>query len=612
MHTRKPDERKAPKRYDELDYSSSPASSSPTENSAREKKSRVPRSSPLQQQLKSPTRPKRKPRRNSNSYRGPVIPFTPILSSTTFPTDHKAHPDTTPDQESTLSASDLDEQEETVHHPLERSGREGSQHLPNMFSVPPNAATAGPGPRQRPPITVDNTPTPRAGANLRGQGLGPNDNGPNNPIYMRNMELMGEWAGMTEFDRAMEAMKDSDEDEPEGTAAQEIAQELARGVTDYNSPPSWDDLTSALKLDVADAVNGLYDDDPETIMNKLQLDSLQKDDLTQLLTQRSQRWAEEDRNSKLLRDHQREILLNGGSISSEENRDMMDQTIYRSTDEDQFIVATRAEVNKAKRYLRYCGFDPIILIWLDPHTGAPASHDGQGATMTAQMGESSNSDGEAGGSSPPPAQISTQARAPPPQLYDESALPQHKDAQEKDKQSRITSHRQAKTSGLIHAHSSTAAPHAVPSRSFPVISAHARAQQPVGPGPRPSPYDDRGRSVLRTNNMPPGQKYNPQPRLPPPPTGPFASSATGRLPTKPTPGAPINNNKHATNPHGGDGRNKRKRSSSGSSEDSADRSRPRSIATRAYHVGTPAETSTPATKKPKKSGGSQEQLDNGA
>ena len=605
MHTRNPDERRAPKRYDELGYSSSPASSSPTENSAREKKSRVPRSSPLQQQLKSPTPPKRKPRRNKNSYRGPVIPFTPILSSTTFPTDHQAHPDTTTDRERTLSASDSDEQEETVHHPLRPSGREGSQHLPNMFSVPPNAATAGPGHRQRPTITVDNTPTPRAGANLRGQGLGPNDNGPNNPIYMRNMELLGEWSGMTEFDRAMEAMKDSDEDEPEGTVAQELAQELAQGATEYNPPPSWDDLTIALKLDVADTVNGLYDADPETIMNILQLDSLQKDDLTRLLIQRTQRQAEEDRNSKLLRDHQREILLKGGSISSEENRDMMDRTIYRSTDEDNFIVATRAEVNKAKSYIRHIGFDPSILVWLDPHTGAPAVYNDQDATMTARMGESTNSDGEAGGSSTPPAQLSVQAKAPPPQPYAESALPPHKDAQEKDKQSRTSSHRRAKTSELIHAHSSPAAPHAVTSRVFPVTSTHPRAQQPLGPVTRPSPYDDRGRSVLRTNNMPPGQKHNPQTQLPPPPTEPFISSATGRLPTRPTPSAPINNNKHATNAHGGDGRNKRKISSGGSLEDGAGRSKPRSAATRDYHVATPAESSTSATKKPKKSGGTQ-------
>ena len=591
MHTRNPNERRAPKRYDELDYSSSPASSSPTENSAREKNSRVPRSSPLHQHLKSPTPPKRKARRNRNSYRGPVIPFTPILSSTTFSTDHQAHPDTTPDQESTISASDSDEQEETVHHPLGRSGsgREGSQLLPNMFSVPPNAATAGPGPRQRPTITVDNTPTPRPGANLRGQGLGPNDNGPNNPIYMRNIELMGQLGGMNGFDRTMEAMKDSDEDEPEAIAAQAIAQELARGVDDYNPTPSWDDLTSALKLDVVDAVNALYDADPDTIMNVLRLDGLQKDDLKQLLNQRAQRQAEEDRNSKLLRDHQREILLNGGSISSEENRDMMDRTIYRSTDEDDFEIATRAEVKRAKRYLRNIGFDPSILAWTDPYTGAPALYNDQDITMTARMGESSNSDGEAGGSSPPPGQLSTQARAPPPQPHTESALPQHKDAQEKDKQSRTSSHRRAKTSGLIHAHSSSAAPHAVPSRSFPVASAHARAQQSVGPNPRPSPHDDRGRSVLRTNNLPPGQKYNQQPQLLTPPTEPLASSAPGRLPTKSAPGAPINNNKHASNQHGGNGRNKRKLSSGGSPEDGAGRSKARSAATREYHVATPAE-----------------------
>ena len=607
MHTRNPDERRPPKRYDDFDYSSSPASSSPTENSAREKSNRVPRSSSLQQQLRSPTPPKRKPRRSRNSYRGPVIPFTPILSPTTFPKDHQIHPDTAPDQERTTSLSDSDEQEETVHHPLGHPTREDSQDLPSMFSVPPNAATAGPGPRQRPTITVDNTPRHRAGANMQGQGLGPNDNGPNNPVYMRNMELMEEWGGMTEFDRLMESMKDSDEDEPEGT----VAQELAQGVTEYDPPPSWDDLPSALKLDVGDTVNELCDADPETIMNKLRLNNMQKDELARLSMQRKQRQAEEDRNSKLLKEHQREILLKGGSISSEENRDMMERTIYRSTNEDNFIVATRAEVDKAKSYLRYCGFDPSNLVWLEPHTGAPALHDDQDATMAARMGESSDSEEGAGGSSPRPALLATQARAPPPHAYAESALPQDKDAQEKDKQSRIFSHRRAKVSGLTHAHSSPAVAHAVAhavaTRSVPITSTHPKAQRSGRPVPGPSPHD-RGRSVLRTNNTPPGQKYNPQPQLPLPSTAPFASSVTSRLPTKLTTGAPMNNNKHATIAHGGDGQHKRKRSFDGSSEDDAGRSKARSAPTRDYHVATPAEPSTSATKKPKKSGGSHEGL----
>ena len=600
MHTRNPDERRPPKRFDEFDYSSSPASSSPTENSAREKKNRVPRSSSLQQQLRSPTPPKREPRRNRNSYRGPVIPFTPILSSTTFPTDHQTHPDTTSDQEPIISLSDSDEQEETVHHPLGHPRRQDSQDLPNMFSVPPNAATAGPGPRRRPTITVDNTPRHHAGANMQGQGLGPNDNGPNNPVFMRNMELMEGWGEMTEFDRLMESMKDSDEDEPEET----VAQKLAQGVTEYDPPPSWDDLPSSLKLDVGDTVNEMFDADPETIMNKLRLNSLQREELARLSMQRKQRLAEEDRNSKILKKHQREILLKGRSISSEENRDMMDRTIYRSTNEDNFIVATRTEVNKAKRYLRHCGLDSSKLVWSEPHTGAPALYNDQDATMGAPMGESSDSDSdseeEAGGSSPRPALLATQARTPPQHAYAESAFLQNGDAQENDKQTRIFSHRQAKVSGQTHAHSSPAVAHAaaraVASRTIPITSTNPKAPQPGGPVSGPSPHD-RGRSVLRTNNMPPGRRYNPQPHLPLPSTTPFASSAAGRLPSKLTPGAPTINNKQATKPHGENGRNKRKRSSDGSSADDAGRSKPRSVPTRDYHVATPAESSSDGSQE---------------
>ena len=584
MHTRSPDVRKPPKRYDDFDYKPSPASSSPIENSTREKIGAVPRKSPPQQQLKSSPSPKRVPRRRRKTYRGPVIPFTPHLPTQNSPTHNQARPNTIPDQELALSASDSDEQEETVHHLLERSGREDSQHLPNMFSVPPDSAIAGPGPRQRPAITVGNTTASRAGANLRGEGLGPNDNGPNNPIYMKNMKLMEEWAGLTDFDREIEAMKDSDEGEPQATVAQELTQE----VIEDNPPPSWDDLGIAVKLDVADTVNGLYDAHPDAIMNALRLDDSQKDDLTRLLIQRTERQAEEDRNAKILRDHQREILLKGGNIRSEENRDMMNRTIYRSAGEETFITATRAEVNKAKRYLQHVGFDPSILVWYEPLTGAPYSQTDHGATMTAGMEESSNSDEESSSSA--------RARAPPLQPGAESALPKPKDAQDKERQS---THRRPKTSELIHAHSSSVAAGTVPSRSFPVASTHHKTQQPVGSVPRPCQHDDRGRSVLRPNDTPYGQEYDFQSQLPTPPIEPFRSSATGRQPTRSTPVAPMNSNNYTANPHGGDGRNKRKRSSGGGPGDGAGRPEPRSTGT----VG--SQSSTSAARKTKKSGGNQ-------
>ena len=423
-----------------------------------------------------------------------------------------------------------------------------------MFSVPSNASTAGAGSRQRPMIAVGNTTASRAGANMRGQGLGRNDNGPNNPIAMRNMQRMERYAGMTDFEIEMMT---SDEDEPQAT----MTQELAQPVIESSPPPSWDELSDAVKLDVADTVNGLYDAHPDAIMNALHLDDSHKDDLTRLLIQRKERQAEEDRNAKLLRDHQREILLKGGSISSEENRDMMNRTIYQSAGEETFITATRGEVKKAKRYLQHVGFDPSILVWYEPLTGAPFEQNAHNATMTAEMQEFSNSDGETSGTSTRPVQLSAQARAPPPRSHAESALPKPKNAQDKGKQFRTSSHREPKTSEMIHAHSSPVAPHTVPSRSFAVASTHKK-QQPIGLPPRLSPYDQRGRSVLRTNDKPPDQDYSSQSQLPTPPTEPFGSSATGRQTTRPTPVAPMNSNNHAAKPHGSDGTSKRKRSPS--------------------------------------------------
>ena len=424
-----------------------------------------------------------------------------------------------------------------------------------MFSVPPNASTAGAGSRQRPMIAVGNTTASRAGADMRGQGLGRNDNGPNNPIYMRNMQRMERYAGMTDFEIEMMT---SDEDEPQAT----VTQELAQPVMESSPPPSWDDLSNAVKLDVADTVNGLYDAHPDAIMNALHLDDSQKDDLTRLVIQRKERQAEEDRNAKLLKDHQREILLKGGTISSEENRDMMNRTIYQSAGEETFITATRGEVKKAKRYLQHIGFDPSILVWYEPLTGAPFEQNAHNATMTAGMQEFSNSDGETSGTSTRPVQLSAQARAPPPRSHAESALPKPKNAQDKEKQFGTSSHRGPKTSELIHAHSSPVAPHTVPGRSFPVGSTHHKKQQPIGLPPRLSPYDQRGRSVLRTNDMPPDQDYKSQSQLPTPPTEPFGSSATGRQPTRPTPVAPMNSNNHVAKPHGSGGTSKRKRSPS--------------------------------------------------
>ena len=569
MQTRTPDVRRPPKRYDESGYDPPPASSSPTKNSTREKIGRVPQKSTPQQHLNSPSPPKRVPRRRRETHRGPVIPFTPHPPSKNSSKDDQTRPNTTPDQEATISASDSDEQERTTHHLPERSRPEDSQHLPHMFSIPTDSG-AGPRqrpterptqrPTQRPTIAVGNTTASRAGADMRGQGLGPNDNGPNNPIYMRNMQLMERYAGMTDFELEM---MDSDEDEPQATVTQEVDQK----VTEGSPPPSWDDFGSAVKLDVADTVNGLYDAHPDAIMNALRLNDTQKDDLTRLLIRRSERWAEEDRNAKLLRDHQREIMLKGGTISSEENRDMMNRTIYQSAGEDTFIIATRGEVRKAKRYLQHIGIDPSILVWCEPLTGAPYEENAYDAMMRAGMEESSNLDAYPSGSSSQPVQSSTEARAPLPRAHAESARPRLEDAQNKEKQSRTSSHRRPQPSELIHAHPSPVASHTVPTRSFPVAPAHHKTQQSVGLVPRPSPYDQRGRSVLRSNDMPTDQMYPSHSQLPTPPIEPFGSSTTGRQPTRPTPVAQMNNNYHAANSHGGDGTTKTKRSPSGDSGD---------------------------------------------
>lgn len=379
---------------------------------------------------------------------------------------------------------------------------------------------------------------------------------------MRNVQLMERHASMTDFDREIEAMKSSEEDEPQAT----VTQKLARKVTKGSPPPSWNDLDSTVKLHVADTVNELYDNvHSDSVMNALRLDDAQKDDLTRLLIQRRERLAEHGRMSKILRAHQREILLKGGTISEEENQEMMNRTIYRCA--DAFTATSRGEANKAKRYLQHIGFDPSILQWYDAVTGAPYEQKANDVMLVVEKDEFSTSDGEPSGFSPRPMQPSAKARAPPPRSHAEFALPKPKDAQDKGKQSMTSSHRRLKTSELIHAHSSPVAAHTVPSRSFPVASSHHKTHHPTGLVSRSSPYDQRGISILRTNDTPADQIYASQSQLPTPPIEPFGSSTTSRQSTRPTPVAPMNSNNHASNPHSGGGTTKRKRSPSGDSED---------------------------------------------
>lgn len=91
MHTRTPDVRRRPKRYDDSDHNPTPEPSSPTENSTREKIGRVPRKSTPQEHLKSSSPLKRVPRRRNITHRGPIkkpqyLPLTPTSKKRQYTT----------------------------------------------------------------------------------------------------------------------------------------------------------------------------------------------------------------------------------------------------------------------------------------------------------------------------------------------------------------------------------------------------------------------------------------------------------------------------------------------------------------------------------------------
>ena len=541
-NTRKSNERKAPQRYEDLTSSSPSATKSPQDENVRSSHKLPPLS-----QLE-PSQPSKRVR---GKYRGPQIEFNPNRSPCAFPSLDFTSDDVPvanqPDGESLFLDFDSGEQELILSRGFNNSKPDDPrQHLSEMFSVPSDGAAAGLR-RRGPPPYVNGSPTsPSAGSNLSGQGLGRNDNGPNNPTYMRNMRLLEGMDQRTEFDDYMDEMATSDEDEPAETVAHPL------------NTTSWDDLSIAVKLDLVDEVNEVSDDaTPEDIMNMLQLSELQKAELTQLLIQRKDREVEEKRNSKLLNEHTREVLHSGRNITSEESRDMMDRTIWRSAKEDNYVTASRAEARKGEDYLRRCGIDPSILGWDRPLSSESFAQRNRSTYIPTLRSESSSLDEDPSRSLQSPSFVPSQyGRVVDP------GLPNLGGANYNARQPRPSSHGRRETSESINAHSSLAAPPAVPMRISPVAPMQKPSQLPyLAFGNQFSTslqHGDRDRYALQANTIPSSKTSSVQLPTPPVDHSPLPASLGIGARTMP------NINQIPTASDAGSGSNKRKRSSGGS------------------------------------------------
>jgi hypothetical protein len=458
---------KAPKRFDDDDYGSSPRKTSTHEDSPKEKKSRK---SPQLEQLRWPSPPRIRSTKK-DIYRGPITEFNPNLPPAAFPTldvSQPSPPISNQDQDvnqdnihSGLPVSDLSDED----YSISGNGPHQRVNSQTMFSTPARTPSGSTRPRSSTSITID-SPTGLAPTD----GLGPSDNGSQNPTWAKNMKKIGELGRRTGFDWTMAEMETSDEGEQPTKAAE------AKVST-------WDDLTITHKLDLAGTILEQYPKEkPEQIMARLRLNGKQAAALTELLLKCQKRKREEETSAKQLRDHTQEKMLSGERISETGYRDILEQTIYRHVGEEDHLQTTPSEVAKAKAYLEYCGFKSSLLddTWARPVSGSAtpksqSSDSHPNAHATRDVAHSS--DGSANDTSSQIPVKSTPVRQPA-----NPFLPRHGQVQH-NSNGAPPRHRPT-AAEMIAAHSSPVAAHLVPSREFPVASARPRsslASRPQNP-----------------------------------------------------------------------------------------------------------------------------------
>lgn len=347
-HLRNRKKIKAPRRFDD----EGPDTSSPRQDSHEESEE----SSELEEETYKSPEPK-KPKSKARAYRGKVIEFNPNLPPAAFPT--LDHPDyvhnggnVAIDLESCLPGSSQSGDSSLADFEAinpETVGR--NCHLEEIdFTEDHSSLTSNTTDfsRQESQILMQTSimAQNRARASILVSMYGePTDNGPRNPVWASNMARIEEAGNMSDMAREIMDM-DSDEED------------LSKPTTDEKFP-AWADLTVTHKLDLADAIGELYPNAFQ-VMHQLRLSVPEKKELSELLMQRQERDAREEANQQRLQEQTKDALLQDKRLSQSTFHEMVETNLYGPVDENDQNQTSPCELEKARAYLRYCGFDPAL------------------------------------------------------------------------------------------------------------------------------------------------------------------------------------------------------------------------------------------------------------
>ena len=348
---------KAPTRYEDMGNDTpSPRQESPEESEG---------SSEFEEEIYKTPEPK-KPEPKKSAYRGKVIEYNPNLPPAAFPT--LDHPDYVHnggnipfDLDAHLSGvrsrnASQSHSESSTPDPLRRDCPSEDIDVigndPAMISDTADSARGG--------IQTSTREQRRSRTSMPSSIYGePTDNGPRNPIWLSNMARMEEAGRMTDLQRNMLDMETSDEEEEDAAAR---PTKIARTASSLEFP-TWDDLTVAHKLDLADAIGELDPDGTDVfgVMDQLRLSVSQKEELTELLIERQERAAKEEANQQRHMEKTKAVLLQGRHLSQAEFHQMVEENLYGTISDDApFHTTNPMELRKARAYLRYCGFDAAL------------------------------------------------------------------------------------------------------------------------------------------------------------------------------------------------------------------------------------------------------------
>lgn len=367
-HLRNRNRIKAPKRLGHEGYEISPRRESAEESEE---------SPDLEEDnYESPKQPKKsKPRQLA--YRGKVTEFNPNLPPAAFPT--LDHPDYVHnggkipvDLES--RSQGLQSQELREFESINSSSSGPECHSDSAEDLPASTSTPAEFDHLISPSVMQKSNRERGKAQSSMfsmmYGESADNEGPRNPIFASDKERMEEVRRMADLDKIILEMETSDEEDAPARPTKPAK------TASIPKVPSWDDLTIAHKLDLADTVGELYPNLAQ-VTHQLRLNDSQEEELVKLLTQRQDRVAREEANQQRLMEQTREVLLQGKSLSELEYRQMVDENVYGEIKEDDHLQTNVMEVKRAREYLKYCGFDPALA---DSSWGLPSVSNASSST----------------------------------------------------------------------------------------------------------------------------------------------------------------------------------------------------------------------------------------